>query len=500
MHRAERLRKSVDPLLPRLTADCEPDRFDKLREALEEVRGNADDDKALDHVSRWADPIVRAYSGLLHFYLEPKTPVLAVAPFPGGDISYVPLNDAPREAHIAVQQCDDPRRLLLGYLDWARKGYHFYATGSGLYCSGRSPDPPEEFLTAQLHALPYHLQATDAGRYECPHLARREPAPYLGVSWPAANRTFRVCRQCLKGDRQLLASVTQGLAIPKAESAFGVEASLNVDCRGGPNCVHASLPGLPRGLEKRYLFGKLSDSELLKAYREELAPRFRASGAPVFVAAGHCFGSDPEAFLEALSPTPEEKRALDRVLPYVQGLFELDEASASRALERLWTDHASEIVEAIVDDPKEAERIVREARANPGRVSELLKRAARAAQEERVLAELPRYHSLSPEAEFVDSVARTFRSQGAKPAEKVLLQTLPREGKERGIGFGLLLVLEADRPHTWQFSDTERQFGTALAPFARAVLNCPASEYNASLGTLLSAAGVTDWGVVATPA
>jgi hypothetical protein len=349
-------------------------------------------------------------------------------------------------------------------------------------------------LDAQLAALPYRLQATSDGHFDCPHLVHRDPIPFIAVAWADAGRTFRVCRQCIRPERQLLASVSQGLAVPRPEAAFVVEASLNVDCHGGEGCVHRSLPGLPRSLERQYAYGRLSDAELLSAYREELMPRLKSGRAPVFVAAGRCYGADETAFLEALHPTVEERRALEEVLPQVEGLFELDEPSASRALERLWPEHAEEIVAAIVPDPHEAERIVRETRANPGRVSEVLKRAARATQEKRILEELPRYGQLRAEAEFVDRIARTHRTQGAKAAERVLVQHLPREGKERGLAFGLLIALAAERPHLWQFSDTERQFGTALAPFAKSVLDSPPNGYHEALASLLSAAGVTDWG------
>ena len=212
------------------------------------------------------------------------------------------------------------------------------------------------------------------------------------------------------------------------------------------------------------------------------------------MAAGVCFGADHAKFLDALTPTDVERRALGSVLPEVNGLFEIDEATASRALERLWHDHADEIVRAIVDDPKEAEKLVREAKASPGRVSDLLRRAARATHEKALLGALPRYSSLGPEATFVDLVARSFRGQGARAAEKTLLQALPREGKERGLAYGLLSAMDLARPHDWQFTETERQFGSSLADRAKLVLTGAAADYHESLGGLLGAAGVADWG------
>ncbi len=131
--RASKLRETVEPLLPKLTGGAPSDRFDRLRRDLQEIRDARDDERRLDRLRRWGDPIPRAYAGLLHFYLEPNLPALLVARYPTGEIPYAPLSKASLEAEIAVQYYDDPTRLLLGYLDWARRGFHFFATDDVLY-------------------------------------------------------------------------------------------------------------------------------------------------------------------------------------------------------------------------------------------------------------------------------------------------------------------------------------------------------------------------------
>lgn len=500
VQRASRLRKAVDPLLPRLTDTCPPEPFDRLRTALERVREHRDDERRLERVGRFEDPIVRAYAGLLRFYLEPELPGVLVARFPAGEVSFAPLGKAPREAQIAVQQFDDPRRLLLGYLGWARKGFHFFASDEELVCTGRSSRPPETFLRAQRAALPYRLVEADGGRrFDCAHLAAGEPRPRVRVEWPGAETSFAVCLKCAKGDRQLLASLSSGLAVPKPEKALPFDADLNVACEGGEGCVHRRLPGLSRRLRKQYLFGRVSDGELLDQYRKEIRPLLDGVRTPTFVAAGRCYGSDRARFLDRLEPTPEERQALEGTLAEVPGLFEVEEATASQALERLWPTHAEEIVRAIVPDAERAARLAREARAAPGRVSDLLQRAARETREQAVLDSLPRYRGLVPEARYADAVARAFRTGGGPAAGKAVLQGLPREGKERGIGFAFLSALELAGAHRWQFSETEQQFGAALAGHARALLDAPAGGYDEKLGALLAAAGVTAWGTRETP-
>jgi hypothetical protein len=487
----------VDPLLPRWAPSSESERgsnpFDRLRSQLEYVREQREDADLLGRLARRGDPLARAYAGLLRFaHGEERLPPLLVARYPTGEISYAPLARTTRESEIAVQQGDDPKRLLIGYLDWARRGYGFFATDRGLVCTGRGLLPPSGFVSQQISGLPYRFSesAEDAGQRVCPHLARREPRPYLAVRWPQAGLELRLCRRCARSDRQLLSTLTAGVAIPRPHRAFSVDASWNADCRGGPECVHARLPGPSRRIAKRYVFGRFSDAAFLDAFDAEIRPRLRATRTPTLVAGGVCFGSNRDAFVNALHPTAEERRALDAALPEVAGLFEVEEPSASQALERLWRDHAEAIVGAIVKDPDEARRVIAETRGSPGRVSELLRRTAGRGRERAVLDSLPVYRNLPADAAFVDDVARAYLASGPSAAERRIDAEMPREGKSRGIAWGLLRALGRESAHAWRFSDTERGFGESLKDRARELFAAPPESYDAAFQALLEAAGI----------
>jgi len=493
--RAKALRGSVEALLPKRTADCPPERFEKLKEELEAVREARDDAKRLEKVARWGEPLARSYAGLLRFYLEPTTPVVVAFPIPGGEVSYASLAHAPRETEVAVQQSDSPDRLLLGYVEWARRGFHFFATHKTLWCTGRSPTPPPEFLAETIADLPYRLvDNPERHRWECVHLRDGEPRPFLEVAWPGAHGTFRVCRRCVKSERHLLAALSEGAAVPDPTEEFPVSAHLNVACGGGAECVHADLPPLPKALRRSYELGRLSDEQLLDAYLAELRPRIERTSRPTFVAGGRCFGSDLSAFLDALHPTPIERRALEAVLTDLGGYFEVDEPTASRALERLWPNHAESIVGSVVSDPVEARRLIDDARGAPGRIAEILKRLQQRSEEREVLEKLPRYRDLVREAAWVDHVAREFRTHREAGAERAVLHSLPREGKERGIAFAFLVALGRGPAHAWQFSSTEQEFGASLAEAARALLYAPSAGYHDALDRFLNAAGVAAWG------
>jgi hypothetical protein len=493
--RARALRESVDPLLPRLSGDAPKDRFDRLRADLEEIRAERDDVDRLEKLAKRGDSLPRAYAGLLRYYLEPKNPTVVSFPLPGGEVSYAALSRGSREAEVAVQQSDDPARVMLAYVEWARKGLHFFATRRVLWCTGRSAEPPAEFVNEKISDLPYRLVPDPAGhRLVCIHLSAGEPRMYLEVDWPGAHRSFRVCRRCAKDDRHLLSHLSEGAASPDPTEAFPIDARLNVRCEGGPECVHARVPQLPKRLRQNYEYGKLSDAALLDAYRDEVRPAIEATRRTTFVAGGVCYGSRLPAFLDALHPTPVERRALEGVLGQVTGYFEIDEPAASRALERLWPQHAEEILAAITDDQAEARRALQEARDAPGRIAEILKRAQKRGEEREVLEALPRYDRLTSEAAWVDRIARTYRTQREAGAERGVLQTLPREGKERGIAFAFLLAFGRASAHGWQFTPTEQEFGQSLIGPVRALLEAPASGYHDALDALLRAAGVADWG------
>jgi hypothetical protein len=493
--RARALRESVDPLLPRLTGDAPREKFDRMRADLEEVRGERDDVDRLEKLLKRGDSLPRAYAGLLRYYLEPTTPTVVSFPLPGGEVSYAALSRGSREAEVAVQQSDDPARVMLAYVEWARKGLHFFATRRVLWCTGRSAEPPADFLNEKTSDLPYRLVPDASGhRLVCVHLAANEPRMYLEVDWPGAHRTFRVCRRCAKDDRHLLSHLSEGAASPDPTEAFPADARLNVRCEGGPECVHARVPPLPKRLRQNYEYGKLSDAAVLDAYRDEVRPSIEATRRTTFVAGGVCYGSRLPAFLDALHPTPVERRALDAVLGEVTGYFEIDEPSASRALERLWPQHAEEILAAITDDAAEARRALQEARDAPGRIAEILKRAQKRGEEREVLEALPQYARLTSEAAWVDRIARTYRTQREAGAERGILQTLPREGKERGLAFAFLTAFGRAGAHAWQFTPTEQEFGQSLVGPVRSLLEAPAAGYHEALDALLRAAGVADWG------
>ncbi len=494
--RAKALRGSVDPLLPLLTSDAPADRFDRLRDELEEIRASRDDEGRLERFARRGDALARAYAGLLRYSLKPEAIVVATLPLPNGDIPYAPLARTEPAMEVAVQHSDEPARLLLGYMEWARRGFHFFATDDRLWCTGRSAEPPGAFRTAKIAELPYRLVEDPASQFRlCPHLASGEARPFLEVDWPGGHTGFRICDRCVKPDRHLLGSLTEGVATPDPSAEFPVRADLNVRCSAGSGCVHGRLPELSRSLRQSYERGRTADSEILREYLGEVRSRLERITDRTLVVNGVCHGADVRGFVDELKPTPTERRALEQVLNETTGYFSIDRATSGQALEQLWPAHFETIVRTIVEDPHESRRLIEELRgAPPGRVAELLKRVQRVREEHDVMQALPKYHSLTPVAAYVDRVARAFRTHGADGAGRVALGDLPQEGNGRNLAFALLLALGQADPHVWRFSETEQKSGHFLLEAARNLLSADPAAYHDALDRLLVSAGVAGWG------
>ncbi|MDE1837809.1 MAG: hypothetical protein KGJ23_14495 [Euryarchaeota archaeon] len=513
LSRAKALRKDPMVLLPRLSKDCPTGPFDRIRRDLEAVQEAKQDAEELKHLSGKGESLARAYAGLLYYAEERPSVVSQVARHPTGDIPFLPLSNGSKEAEIAVQYYDDPRRLLLGYVHMARGGlfggggFHFYALERGILCTGKEADPPPEFVRASLEHLPYRLSQVSSkeggtaargdgtqGTLVCQHLARGEAELHLIVRWTSVARTLKVCERCVKPDAHLLASLSESMAIPHPEGEFEVSARLPIEHVHEGRCPLGDLPTLPGALEKRYRAGRLSDAELLRSYNDEIERSEEGVRSTVLVAGGRCYEREVENFLGALAPTTVERRALAKVLPDLGRPLISPEARAGKVVELLWKDHALDLLEAAGASPEEARRREAEARSAPGRAAEVLNRFAQQQREEEAVAKLPTYRALVPEAELADRLARLLRTAGAAEVERRISRESPPEGKVRGMAWAFLLALGKETSQAWRFSDTEKEFGQALAPAARRLLDAPASGYHEALNALLLEAGIPTWG------
>ncbi len=503
--RARALAKDPTLLLPRAPDGSLSPLFPRLAQDLKTVQGHAEEPDQLDRLTFRGEPLARAYAGLLHYAAKRPSLNHQLARFPTGDIPYLPVERVPKEELIAVQYFDDPRRLLLGFLHYARPslfgggGYHFYATQEAVVCTGKSADPPASFVEDALRAIPYRLGTLPRGDgsegvvLACAHLVRGDREPYLEIRWASAHRTLRVCRRCAGEDRHLLGSLSGSMVVPDPAGDFEVDVVYPLKHEHREPCPAGEPSHLSRRSEKAYRDGRLADSELLKEHLTEVEGSFRAHRGRLLLGGGRCFGEEVPLFVDALDPTPAERTALRRVLGRREEPLLAPELSAGKVVEALWKDHARELLRAVGASPAEVERFSAEGRSG-GRAAETLNRVARRRAEEATVAELPRYLELSAEAHLADDLARRYRRGGASDVEHRISVADPPEGKVRGLAWAFLVALGKEQAQAWRFSETEREFGGSLAPAAERLLKSSPEGYHDALERLLTEAGVTRWG------
>ncbi|MCL4324323.1 MAG: hypothetical protein M1144_02525 [Candidatus Thermoplasmatota archaeon] len=504
LSRARELRKDPHKLLPDLSDDCPTAQFDRLREELDRVQEDYEDSEALKRWMVKGSDIPRAYACLLYFLKERPETVTAVAHYSTGNVPFLALGPPPPEAHIAVQYYSDPRRLLLGYMKLAKGGLfgggglHFYAMDDRVVCSGRAGRPPARFVTLAVGRLPYRLFAMDFQGEKamvCQHLQKGEILPHLAIGWESAQTSFRICKKCTRDDTHLLGSFLENMAVPDPQGSFTVSLEYPLEHHHKGACPLGTLPGRGSGSERDYRKGKLSDAAFLAEYARETEEAIRAVRGQCFVAGGHCYGGEATAFIEALEPTEAEKKVLDRFLPGHGTVLLVADRTAGKTLEALWKDYAIDIIRTMGADDAEAERLLQEFQSSPGRVSELVERLHRKERERVIVSALPEYEDVVAEAAFAIAVSRLYRTQGPPAVEQHLTSALPEEGKVKGLAWGFLVAIgKGVERHEWRFTDTEREFGAALATSAEKVLSAPPEGYHEALTSLLAAAGVVNWG------
>jgi len=208
IERAKSLRKDYTPLIPECIGDCDASIFNRIERSLSLVQRFADDPRRLPKFASHGELIARGYAAMLMIADAGKVPYTAVAPTPFGEAIYAVRGKMPKEVLIGTQHHDDKRLLLLAYMYLAmKKRLYFYATKNTLYCTGRVPAPPEEYVKEALRRIPYRL-SRDGKKLMCKHLKEGESAPYLRILWKSQGIEISVCEQCLSEDANLFGKLT----------------------------------------------------------------------------------------------------------------------------------------------------------------------------------------------------------------------------------------------------------------------------------------------------
>jgi hypothetical protein len=503
VHRAERLAKDPSLALPVIVPPATKDPFTGVRRKMERISRFADDEKRLGRFAAWGDHIARAYAGTLMLAAAGKAPYMAAIKLPDGDVPYAQRGKAKKEKLAGMQWYDHPRYRLLLFHDMSRgrAGLHFYSTPKALYCSGRHAGAPKEYVAYALSQVKSSLQESAEGVWTCSHLdaaAVKEGRPvegtYVRLWWKSAHVAVGVCDRCARSrGGSTLMSIATYMAVPNLEEDF--ELAVPHLPRGAGDCeVCAKLSSrrLDHGDATEYFKGELDDAGLVERRAKALDGAMRDHAGAHFVMDGRCFGTDPVQLVESLSPTEEERLALEAVLPGLERPLVLEGTTPSKVLADLWAECGREALMAVTDgDEALVERYLEDpdGTVHPSKV---LRRAMVEGRKRGIISQLPEYRKLPLVARFSDRVARAHKTEGADGAVKVLERERGTDPKLKSVAYAFLLVMGRETNREWQYERTEKDFAQFLRPAVERLLDAPAEGYHAALQALLSATGSTE--------
>ena len=502
--RAERLAKDPGLALPVPVPPLARDPFEGVRRKMERISRFAGDEKRLKRFSNWGDQISRAYAGMLMLGASGKAPYLATLKIPQGDVPFAYRGRAKKEKQAGMQWYDHPVYRLLLYVDMAarRPHYHFYSTPHALYCSGKQPGAPKEYVAFAMAQVRSGVKEVAEGGWACPHLdanavkegAAVEGTTYLRISWRSARVAVGVCDRCARSrSGSTIMAIATHMAVPGLDDDFEVAVShLPVGAGGCERCATISSVGLDDELRTGYLKGELDDAKVIERHMSRIEELLKAHDGTHFVLDGRCYGTDAAAFVEALSPSEEEGIALRAVLPKIGKPLILDGATPAKVLAEVWDEHGHVALGAVVGGDEELrDRYMAhpELAQSPSKV---LRKAMVEGRKRNIIARLPAYGRLPAIARFADSVARAHMTEGAEGAVKTLDRERVSDHKVKSVAYAFLLILGREANKEWQYDRTEKEFAQFLRDKVQALLDATPEGYHSALQALLSATGSTE--------
>ncbi|UCG70147.1 MAG: hypothetical protein JSV09_03785 [Thermoplasmata archaeon] len=496
--KAKKIRKNPELILPR----CEHEgrcTFDKIRRQVARVQDLADDEKKLAKLAKSGDQLARAYAATLLLTHSEKAPYLAVFRTPFGEIAYAMRGKVKKEKLIGVQHYDKPKWKLLSVIDLAaKKRLHIYSTKKGMVCMGKEAKPPANFVKEMIAALKYDLRK-EGKIFACEHLSSKEVAKkratsddYILTNWKSANISIAVCEKCTSKKSNIMASITQNMAIPKSEDDFDLDVITNLKCK--VDCEECDIKkriDVKEETKNEYLTGSVSDFELIKKHQENFEEFLREGDKKFYVMDENCYGSDMKAFINALNPTEEEREGLKVILKRVNTPVVVTKATPNKVLNMFWEEHGKKAINAIVKDEKIAQKLFDKADFSKSSPSQILREASILTKERDIISALPQYKSLPPIAKFADNIARTYMTSGKEDALRAIEHYKGGDTRIKSVAYAFLLALKQGASKKWQYTKTEIDFAQFLKEPALKLLDSGPEEYHDKLQSLLSATGST---------
>jgi len=481
---AKQLGKEPHIILPDYDDNLSRKIFDKIKKSLDKVHRFKDDTNKLEKLS-YKRGLDGALAGTLLIANSEKAPYLAVAKFSTGDISYAQRGRADKEKLIAVQYFDNPVLRLLGVKDVAlKKGLHIYSWDEGFVSTGAELDPPDDFINfiVKKTGLKYKDNVATCGDIKPDEVKNKKTieSNYLRIHWKSADTYFAICENCVNEKQNTIFNITKYMIEPNISSDFTIDVVGQIVKQKDDE--HAQTQNIDE-----YLSGKLKDIDFIRKNMQIREESLKDSDEKVLILDGVSYGVDVEKFIKALKANKYEQGGLKYILEKIDEPVIFDDATPNKVLEHFWKDYGIDTIKSIIDDESMAKKFF----ALDDTPSEILKLVYQFRERQKILSDLPKYKSLPPLADFIDSVVKTYKTFGEKEAI-IELKKRPDNPKGKSIAYSFLLVLGKGRDKKWQYSPVEIEYGEFLKDYAKKLLDSEPKKYHSVFKELLVASGSSE--------
>ena len=466
------------------------DLMDKTLKELTAVSTKRHDIKWLRKrmTKKGGDGVSRALAGSLLAASEEDRSTVAVFKNPlFGVASYIRRGNG-KQSHLAgIQNHNHPKLRLLVWDDHAKSGQWFFSWDGGFVFTGKTPEPPSEWIDWSLDNASIDLSGDgdlrwssglDSSTVEDGELTEAgwlrlefNDGTLVGLSRSALSNT----------DEQFGQSVAMSMLPPRLSDIAKAEWVWRP--AGWPEDRDLPAVGMERLEEvlSTWMRFALDDSSLARACRSSILNSIEDG----FVVGTHWFPDDSrEDFLKHLNGTDEERAAIDCVLDSLdhgihvrtdgnvldldEDVVRLEESSCHPNLVALWPDYGLTILEEIYGiEADEGESILdKQAKRKQG-FGAFLRELGASRSVAMKLKRLPwESENLPSPLSFADELVRQAVDRG-------IASTVSKARKGRGLdmamGWAWLTVHERTESDAWRFDEDSRDKGGDWVPALRAL-------------------------------
>jgi hypothetical protein len=479
---AKRLYDNPYLILP-TGADAQSEKyFKKLHKRIEKVHRFRDNQEKLEKLAN-KKGLEGALAGTLTLVHSEKAPILGVVSYTTGDVTFAHRGKADKEKLIAVQHFDDPVLRLLGIKDIAySKKLSVYSWDNGFVCTGKTSNPPKEFVDFISTTLGVTCASNICSRpHSHPNKDSEKKERHLRITWKSADTYMILCENCTKNTQNTVFNISKYLIEPKLSNTFDIAVIADVFTQNSETSQNKTE------YIDEYLSGSLTDYELIQKNIKKREDDVKQCKDKIYVLNNISYGCDLNKFLDVLKPTPHERTALDFILEKTQEPLIVNQTTPNKILERYWKDYGLAFIETIITDKKTAESFF-QLDETPSQIITLVFEYQ---QRQTILAQLPQFTSLSTLGQYIDTVTRTYKTFGEKKA-LTEIKKMPDNPKGKSLSYAFLLTLGKATETKWKYSKEEIEYGTFLKPYTEKLLAADPQNYTALLQELLTASGSTE--------